>query len=80
MISEADEVNEARNTHEGERKSMKNYGTGTHTKSHQKDLIAEGSIILKQGIGWENMDWIHVAQDWKLWQVLMNMGKNIWIP
>jgi hypothetical protein len=49
-------------------------------KIHQKDLVVEGSIILKEGIGWENVDWINVAQDRSLWQVLMNMDKNIWIP
>jgi hypothetical protein len=24
-------------------------------------------------IGWESMDWIHLAEDWGQWQAFMNM-------
>jgi hypothetical protein len=29
-------------------------------------------------IGWEGVDWIHVAQDRDQWQALVNMVMNLW--
>jgi hypothetical protein len=29
-------------------------------------------------IGWEGVDWIHMAQGRDLWQALVNMIMNIW--
>jgi hypothetical protein len=31
-------------------------------------------------IGWEGVDWIHLAQDRDQWQALVNMVMNLWVP
>jgi hypothetical protein len=31
-------------------------------------------------IGWEAMDWMHLAQDRDQWQALVNMVTNHWVP
>jgi len=31
-------------------------------------------------LGWEDVDWIHLAQDRDQWQAVMNMGMNIQFP
>jgi hypothetical protein len=30
--------------------------------------------------GFEDVDWIHLAQDRNLWQALVNTVMNLWIP
>jgi hypothetical protein len=30
-------------------------------------------------IGWENMDWVYLAQDREHWQVLLYAVMNLWI-
>jgi hypothetical protein len=30
-------------------------------------------------IGWEGMDWIHLAQDRDQWLALVNMVMNLWL-
>jgi hypothetical protein len=29
--------------------------------------------------GWEDMDWIHLAQDRNKWQAVVNMVMNLWV-
>jgi hypothetical protein len=31
-------------------------------------------------IGWGDMDWIHVAQDWDKWRALVNTVMNLRVP
>jgi hypothetical protein len=31
-------------------------------------------------IGWEGVDWIHLAQDRDQWWALVNMVMNLWVP
>jgi transcription termination factor 2 len=31
-------------------------------------------------IGFEDVDWIHLAQDRDRWQALVNMVMNLWVP
>jgi len=31
-------------------------------------------------IGWEGVNWIHLAQDRDLWHALENMVMNLWVP
>jgi hypothetical protein len=31
-------------------------------------------------IGWEGVDWIHLAQNKNPWQALVNIVMNLWIP
>jgi hypothetical protein len=38
----------------------------------------EGNIRIE--IGWEGMDWIHLAQDRDQWQALVDMVMNLWVP
>jgi hypothetical protein len=30
-------------------------------------------------IGWESMDWIHLAQGRHWWQAFVNMVMNLWV-
>jgi hypothetical protein len=36
-------------------------------------------MILRE-VGWEVVDWIHLAQDRDQWQALVNMIINLWVP
>jgi hypothetical protein len=31
-------------------------------------------------MGWEDVNWIHLAQDRDQWQTVMNTLMNIWVP
>jgi hypothetical protein len=31
-------------------------------------------------IGWGDMDWIHLSQDWDKWRTLVNMVMNLLVP
>jgi hypothetical protein len=31
-------------------------------------------------VGWEGVDWIHLAQDRDQWVAVMNMIMNFWVP
>jgi hypothetical protein len=31
-------------------------------------------------VGWDDVDWIGVAQDRKRWRVLVNSVLNLWVP
>jgi hypothetical protein len=31
-------------------------------------------------IGWEVVDWIHVAQDRDQWRAMLKMVMNLWVP
>lgn len=31
-------------------------------------------------IGWEGMDWIHLAEDRDKWWAVMNAVINLWLP
>jgi hypothetical protein len=31
-------------------------------------------------IGWEGVDWMHLAQDRNRWRALVNTVKNLWVP
>ena len=31
-------------------------------------------------VGWEGMDWIHLAQDWNKWHAAVGMLMKLWIP
>jgi hypothetical protein len=30
-------------------------------------------------IGWEDVDWMHLAQDWDQWWALVNTVMNLWV-
>jgi len=31
-------------------------------------------------IGWEDVDWIHMAEDWDRCQAVVNTIINLWVP
>jgi hypothetical protein len=31
-------------------------------------------------IGWEDVEWIHLAQDRDQWWAVVNMAANLWVP
>jgi hypothetical protein len=37
------------------------------------------TIDLK-GIGYDDVDWIHLAQDIDQWRILVNMVMSLWVP
>jgi hypothetical protein len=41
----------------------------------------ENNIKMYLGeIGWEGVEWIHVAQDRDWWRALVNTVMNLWVP
>jgi len=51
-------------------------------RDHLEDLgIEEVNIrMYPREIGWESVDWMHLAQDRDQWQALVNMVMNLWAP
>jgi hypothetical protein len=31
-------------------------------------------------IGWEGVDWLHLAQDGDKWRAVVNVVMNLWVP
>jgi hypothetical protein len=31
-------------------------------------------------VGWECMEWVHLAQDWDKWQAAVSMLMKLWVP
>jgi hypothetical protein len=46
------------------------------SKHRQKDNIRVDLRV----IGWEGVEWIHLAQERNIWLSLVNMVINIWVP
>jgi hypothetical protein len=48
---------------------------------HWEDLDEVGNITMDlRVIVWEDVDWIHLAQDRDQWRALVNMVMNLWVP
>jgi hypothetical protein len=51
---------------------------------HWKYMDVGGRIILKwilgRKIGWDDVDWIDLAEDGDQWKTLMYMVMNLWVP
>jgi len=47
-------------------------------RDHLEDLGLSGKIIQMdlREIGWEGVDWLHLAEDRDQWQALVNMVMN----
>jgi hypothetical protein len=71
------------NTYERDEKCMQNFGwktcrevTTQKTRRKCEDNIrTDGSEI-----GWEGVDWIHLAQESDQWRALVNTAMNLWVP
>jgi hypothetical protein len=61
---------------------MELYGRkGTLVINKVYSFLWEDNIrIVCREVGWESMDWTHLAQDRDQWQVFVNMIMNVWIP
>jgi hypothetical protein len=52
-------------------------------KYHEESLVIDGRKIfirILREIGWEDMDWIHMAQDEDRWRALGNTVMDLRIP
>jgi hypothetical protein len=52
-------------------------------RDHSEDIGSDGKIMLKWilgEIGWEGVDWMHLAQDRDQWQGLVNTEMDLWFP
>jgi hypothetical protein len=66
----------------GEMKNAYNFSVGKpEWRNHSEDLRVDGKIIMDlREIWWEDVDWIHLAQDREQWWAFVNTVMNIWIP
>jgi hypothetical protein len=52
-------------------------------RDYSEDLGVDGKIILDWvlgKIGWDGVDWMHLAQDRDQWRVLVNTVMNLQVP
>jgi hypothetical protein len=62
----------------GEMRSTEFWPENMKERDHSGDLGVDGRIILGlRKIGWEDMDWIHVAQDTDQWRAFVNRVMNL---
>jgi hypothetical protein len=56
--------------------SLKGREPSGRPRHRWEDII---KMVLRE-IGWENVDWIHMAQDRDWWQAVVNMAMNLQVP
>jgi hypothetical protein len=52
-------------------------------KDHLEDQTVDGKLNIIMDLremGWEGVDWMHLAQDRAQWQALVNMIMDLWVP
>jgi hypothetical protein len=50
-------------------------------RDHSEDLDVGGSFRMDLGeIGWEGVNWIHLAQDRVQWRAVVKTVMNLWVP
>jgi hypothetical protein len=50
-------------------------------RDHSEDLGVDGNMRMDlREIGWDDVDWMHVAQNREQWWALVNMVMNLRIP
>jgi hypothetical protein len=49
-------------------------------REHSEDLGVDGSTILEWILGWEVVDWMHLAQDRDKWRTVVNTIVNLPVP
>jgi hypothetical protein len=47
---------------------------------HFENLGIDNGRMDVRGIGWEVVDWMHVAQDRDQWRAVVNTVMNLWVP
>jgi hypothetical protein len=50
-------------------------------RDHSEDLDVDGRMMSSdfRQIGWEGVDWIHLAQDRDQWRTVVNTVMNLWV-
>jgi hypothetical protein len=51
---------------------------GSHTKG-PKCRFENGITVDFSEMGWEGMDWMHLAEDRDKWRAVVNILTNLWI-
>jgi len=52
-------------------------------KEHLEDIILDGEDNIRmdlRGIEWEDVDWMHLAEDRDQWRAVVNMVMNLRVP
>jgi hypothetical protein len=52
-------------------------------RDHSEDLGTDGRIIFRVDLGeivWEDVDWIHLAQETNQWRAVVNTVLELWVP
>jgi hypothetical protein len=52
-------------------------------RDHSEDPGVDGKMILEwilREMGWEGVEWIHLAQDRDQWQAVVNTVMNLRVP
>jgi hypothetical protein len=52
----------------------------TKLGSRNHDIFVSFHHLPFREIGWEGVDWMHLAQDRDQWWALVNMIMNLWVP
>jgi hypothetical protein len=50
---------------------------GKRKKKEHLEHFYLGRKVIKREMGWEDMDWFHVAQDKDMWQAVVNTVLNV---
>jgi hypothetical protein len=48
-------------------------------RNHLEDLSVDGRMNHRE-IGWEDVDWFHLAEERDQWRDLVNTVMNLWVP
>jgi hypothetical protein len=59
----------------GEDRCTHNFGGNLSERGHLEDLCLNGRILNLEAVGWEDMEWIDLAQD--KWQAPLNAIINL---
>jgi hypothetical protein len=64
----------------GEKRTLVGNPEGRRPLGRPRHRWVDNIKIDLREIGWEDMDWIDLAQDRDQWRVLVNTVMNLWVP